>query len=263
MYFALMDTMDAISGFMDRGGGVLWIIATLLLVKFSMVFERVWYLHSTHAKRVKQTLASYAITGLTIEADGRELRLSGEISRHIDPDHVAKIARQVWGVRTVEVDALRQRSSMLDADDPLSPRFDASRIVRLGGDLSNPMDAGTCQRTMARLAAAASVRFEAGGASPMLESYPVLNDLASVAYQCPQATIVIGGHTDASGDRDANLRLSQARAEAVERFFYLAGIPAQRMQIIAYGDSQPVAGNATAEGRAANRRITFDVRPVR
>ncbi|MCB1648245.1 MAG: MotA/TolQ/ExbB proton channel family protein [Pseudomonadales bacterium] len=59
MYFALMDAYDAVSGFMDRGGGVLWIIATLLLVKFSMVFERVWYLHSTHAKRVKQTLATW------------------------------------------------------------------------------------------------------------------------------------------------------------------------------------------------------------
>lgn len=59
MYFALMDVYDAISGFMDRGGSVLWVIATLLLVKFSMVFERVWFLHSTHAKNVKQTLATW------------------------------------------------------------------------------------------------------------------------------------------------------------------------------------------------------------
>ena len=248
---------------MSRSTVLLAGLASLLLLTWVTVAVRHVPIEADLVQRVKQALASYAITGLTIEADGRELRLSGEISRHIDPGHVATIARQVWGVRTVEVDALRQRSSMLDADDPLSPRFDVSRIVRLGGDLSNPMDAGTCQRTMARLAAAASVRFEAGGASPMLESYAVLNDLASVAYQCPQAAIVIGGHTDASGDRNANLRLSQARAEAVERFFYLAGIPAQRMQIIAYGDSQPVAGNTTAEGRAANRRITFDVRPVR
>lgn len=57
MYFALMDITDAIADFMNRGGGVLWIIATLLLVKFSMVFERIWYMHSVHAKRVKHTLA--------------------------------------------------------------------------------------------------------------------------------------------------------------------------------------------------------------
>lgn len=59
MYFALMDAYDAIMGFMDRGGGVLWVIATLLLIKFSLVFERLWYLHSTHSKRVIQTLAAW------------------------------------------------------------------------------------------------------------------------------------------------------------------------------------------------------------
>jgi biopolymer transport protein ExbB len=59
MFFALMDAYDAILAFMDRGGSVLWVIAILLLVKFSLVFERLWYLHSTHAKKVKQTLATW------------------------------------------------------------------------------------------------------------------------------------------------------------------------------------------------------------
>ena len=245
---------------MSRSTVLLAGLASLLLLTWITVAVRHVPIEADLVQRVKQALASYAITGLTIEADGRELRLSGEISRHIDPGHVATIARQVWGVRSVDVDELRQRSSMLDADDPLSPRFDVSRIVRLGGDLSNPMGARTCQRTMARLAAASLVRFEAGGASPVLDSYPVLNDLAAVAYQCPDTDIIIGGHTDASGNREQSLRLSQARAEAVERFFYLAGIAADRMRIVAYGDSQPIASNATAEGRAANRRITFEIR---
>ena len=53
MYFTLLDTFDAILGFMNQGGEVLWIIAGLLLLMWSLVFERVWYLHSAHAKRVK------------------------------------------------------------------------------------------------------------------------------------------------------------------------------------------------------------------
>jgi biopolymer transport protein ExbB len=60
MYFALLDFIDAIMDFMNRGGPVLWIIGALLLVMWSLIFERVWYLHSTHAKRVKQTLATWA-----------------------------------------------------------------------------------------------------------------------------------------------------------------------------------------------------------
>ena len=59
MYFALMDLYDSISGFMDRGGNVLWVIAFLLVLKFSLVFERLWYLYSTHAKQAKHTLAAW------------------------------------------------------------------------------------------------------------------------------------------------------------------------------------------------------------
>lgn len=57
MYFALLDSTEAIIDFMNRGGQVLWIIGGLLLVKWSLIFERIWYLYSTHAKRVKHTLA--------------------------------------------------------------------------------------------------------------------------------------------------------------------------------------------------------------
>lgn len=59
MYFTLLDMMDAISAFMDRGGFVLWVIACLLLVMWSLVFERIWYLNTTHRKNVKSTLAEW------------------------------------------------------------------------------------------------------------------------------------------------------------------------------------------------------------
>jgi biopolymer transport protein ExbB len=59
MYFTILDLLDAIGTFMERGGPVLWIIAGLLLVKWSLVFERVWYLNTTHRKNVKSTLAAW------------------------------------------------------------------------------------------------------------------------------------------------------------------------------------------------------------
>lgn len=247
---------------MSRSTVILSGMATLLLLTWITVVLRHEPIEQDLRQRVEQALAAYAVTGVTIEAEGRDLRLSGEIPRQLDVGYVADIVREVWGVREVDARALTQRRSLLDPDDPLNPRFDTRRITRLGGDLPNPLDAGTCQRMMVRLASASSIRFERGGASPMLESYPLLNDLAAVAYQCPKTRLVIGGHTDAGGDRAFGLRLSQARAEAVERFFYLAGIPVERMQIIAYGDSRPIASNASPQGRTANRRITFDVLPL-
>ena len=59
MYFAFLDIIDAVNTFMLRGGPVLWIIAWLLLIKWSLVFERVWYLNTTHKKNVKNTLAEW------------------------------------------------------------------------------------------------------------------------------------------------------------------------------------------------------------
>ena len=59
MYFAFLDMIDSVNGFMLRGGPVLWIIAWLLLVKWSLVLERVWYLNTTHKANVKATLAAW------------------------------------------------------------------------------------------------------------------------------------------------------------------------------------------------------------
>lgn len=59
MYFAFLDIIDAVSLFMERGGPVLSIIAMLLLVKWSLVFERIWYLNTTHKANVKNTLADW------------------------------------------------------------------------------------------------------------------------------------------------------------------------------------------------------------
>ena len=59
MYFLVLDFLDALNNFMDRGGTVLWFIAGLLLIKWSLVFERVWYLNTTHKKKVKNTLAEW------------------------------------------------------------------------------------------------------------------------------------------------------------------------------------------------------------
>ena len=248
---------------MSRRTAILVALASLLLLTWLAVVLRYQIIEEDLHQRVEQALAAYSIDDVDIAIDGRNLRLSGEIARELNPDYVGEIAAAVWGVGLVDSSGLSRRKSLLEKDDPLNPRFETRRIVRLGGNLSNPLDAATCQRMMARLAAVSSVRFEAGGAAPMRESYPVLNDLAAIAYQCPDTRLVIGGHTDAGGDRDVKLKLSRARAEAVERFFYLAGIPAERMQIIAYGDSRPVASNASAQGRAANRRITFDVLPLK
>lgn len=72
----------------------------------------------------------------------------------------------------------------------------------------------------------------------------------------PSTTVLIEGHSDSSGSASKNKALSQRRADAVrsalvERF----GIPAERVTAKGFGIESPIADNATAEGRAANRRV--------
>ena len=70
--------------------------------------------------------------------------------------------------------------------------------------------------------------------------------------------VTIGGHTDSDGDENENFALSVARANAVRNALAARGISPQKMVAIGYGETEPIASNDTEEGRAANRRTTFD-----
>ncbi|MCG5512160.1 OmpA family protein [Ectothiorhodospira shaposhnikovii] len=71
--------------------------------------------------------------------------------------------------------------------------------------------------------------------------------------------VVISGHTDNTGSRALNDRLSKDRAESVKRFMVERGIPARLMETAGYAYDRPVAYNTTPEGRAANRRVEIRI----
>lgn len=86
-------------------------------------------------------------------------------------------------------------------------------------------------------------------------SFSTLDSLVSRLKARTQARLLIEGHTDTSGNPEANLYLSQLRAEAVRDYLVRAGIDATRLRVMGYGDTRPVADNNTVDGRQRNRRI--------
>ena len=70
--------------------------------------------------------------------------------------------------------------------------------------------------------------------------------------------IRVEGHTDAVGSEGYNLKLSIRRAEAVKAFLVKQGVPANVIKTEGFGETQPVANNATGKGRAQNRRVTVE-----
>ena len=71
--------------------------------------------------------------------------------------------------------------------------------------------------------------------------------------------VEVQGHTDATGSKEANLRLGAERAEAVRRYLNQHGVPLNRMSTISYGADAPVAPNTNRAGRQANRRVVLIV----
>ena len=89
------------------------------------------------------------------------------------------------------------------------------------------------------------------------ESYPELNKLVAFLKTNQAINIEISGHTDSTGDKKKNQVLSENRAKAVFDYLQSKGVLPVRMTFAGYGDSKPVAGNDTDEGRALNRRTEF------
>lgn len=90
---------------------------------------------------------------------------------------------------------------------------------------------------------------------PKASSRAALEQLREALASEASMSVVIEGHTDSDGDDSYNLDLSARRASSVVGWLVEAGIPAERMQPAGKGEAEPVASNATADGKALNRRV--------
>ncbi|MEZ7829222.1 MAG: OmpA family protein [Brachymonas denitrificans] len=94
--------------------------------------------------------------------------------------------------------------------------------------------------------------------------YPILQRLAQTLNQNPAATVSIVGHTDSTGTDAINNPLSQRRADAAKAYLVSQGVAGSRIATSGAGSTQPIASNATVDGRAQNRRVEiFVAEPAR
>jgi outer membrane protein OmpA-like peptidoglycan-associated protein len=103
-----------------------------------------------------------------------------------------------------------------------------------------------------------NIFFENGKYYLLPESYMELNKLAQYLIRNPQMQIQINGHSDNSGSRNKNQRLSELRAREVFEYLIKKGVQ-NKMYFKGYGSSQPVASNDTDEGMQKNRRVEFEI----
>ncbi len=106
---------------------------------------------------------------------------------------------------------------------------------------------------------AKTILFNSGKSSIKEASNTVLNEIVKILKEYPTAQFSIEGHTDSVGSKTLNQRLSENRASAVMTFLIEHGIASSRLQSKGYGESTPIANNATAAGRAKNRRVEINL----
>jgi outer membrane protein OmpA-like peptidoglycan-associated protein len=94
------------------------------------------------------------------------------------------------------------------------------------------------------------------------EFYPTLTSVAIVLNKYDQSIVDVVGHTDNVGSAQYNFGLSQRRASSVAGFLQNQGVNGRRLNVQGQGLSQPVASNATEQGRAQNRRVEISISPL-
>ncbi|MFO8090475.1 MAG: OmpA family protein [Desulfatiglandaceae bacterium] len=97
--------------------------------------------------------------------------------------------------------------------------------------------------------------FEFDESTLLPEAQAKLDDVAVFMKDNPHVKVVIEGHTDAIGTEKYNMALGQRRAQSAEDYLEAKGISSSRISTVSYGETRPVASNATREGRAKNRRV--------
>jgi len=99
------------------------------------------------------------------------------------------------------------------------------------------------------------VHFDFNKANIRDDAKPILNQAAETLKEHGNITVTVEGHTDSIGTEAYNQKLSVRRADAVRDYLAAQGVDASRMTVVGKGESDPVASNDTADGRAQNRRV--------
>jgi len=200
------------------------------LALVSFVFFNLVILATTSAPVRAQTLIPQGNPG----CDGNTCRRWYELSELPDPTACLYIRREI------------------------RRRFDENRCGRWYGVLEG---APAPRIEAKKITIDQMVHFDFDKSNIKPEAAAILDDVAKVMQANPQIKKVrVEGHTDSIGSDAYNLKLSQRRADSVVNYLTTkGGIAASRLEAVGYGESRPIATNATAAGRAKNRRVEFNV----
>ena len=210
-------------------------------------------IEATLATEAAQKLVAKDLVFAKIEADGRDLILSGEAPSDRSRQEARRVVATTWGHRVIY-----DRMTVASATRAVARPPETATSTPAAA-----LAAVACQRELKELLTLNQFQFEFGNARLRADNDPILDLVLQAFRQCPEANFEIEGHTDNTGPEAYNIRLSQLRAEAVLKALAERGIETSRMRAVGYGPQHPLVPNDTLEGRTRNRRIDVTVRTDR
>ena len=107
-----------------------------------------------------------------------------------------------------------------------------------------------------------NITFASGNANIAQDFFSVIDSVVLVLKEFDQTLVVISGHTDSTGSDELNQNLSENRAQSVSDYLFKSGVITDRLEVIGFGETQPIATNATQEGKRLNRRVEISLLPI-
>lgn len=107
-----------------------------------------------------------------------------------------------------------------------------------------------------------NITFATNSANINASFYSVLDSVSLVIAEYDKTLVVVAGHTDSDGSSEFNQELSQRRAGSVSEYLVSQSILPVRLETVGFGESEPIAGNNTAEGKQLNRRVEITLLPI-
>ncbi len=171
-------------------------------------------------------------------------------------------------VNAADADVLQQLVTDLQAAAP-AMTVTAERPLDLQNEIDTSMSAAQTAvdnlgdnpnpRDVARALSLQVVHFEVDEAIIPEANKALLDNAVKIMQQVPDMTLMIIGHTDKTADAAYNMKLSQERAQAMKDYLVAQGADASKLMTKGMGETDPIADNATEQGRFRNRRIEFAV----
>jgi outer membrane protein OmpA-like peptidoglycan-associated protein len=107
-----------------------------------------------------------------------------------------------------------------------------------------------------------NITFASGNAEIAQGFLSVLDSVSLVLKEFNKTLVVVSGHTDSSGSNTLNQNLSEKRAQSVANNLNNSGVINDRLEIIGFGETQPIASNNTDAGKKQNRRVEISLLPI-